>query len=174
MFQEVAMLQSQLEAKQRLTENLKYFNRHIGILQEEILTLKSQLYVKQKKSEDVKVFANLQEECPGLKLQLQNQAKCLEESKELNKLKDEYSKLGTKLRVRQNIMKKAEEMKVHTKILQEENFELKAQLELAQKQLGNSEVENQQYVKQLSELKDKERCDIAIQTNTVCRLLLKI
>ena len=109
------------------------------------------------------------------KLQRQNQAKYLEESKvPVNKHEDEYSKSGTKLRARRNISKNAEEMRVHTKILQEENFEIKAQLELAQKQLRNSEVENQQYVKQLSELKDKERCDIAIQTNMVCRLLLKI
>ena len=145
MFQEIALLQSQLEAKQTLKENLKYFYILIGTLQEEILTLKSQ-----------------------------NRAKYSEESKVLDKLKDEYSKLGTKLRARQNIIEKAEEMKVHTKILQEENFELKAQLEQTQKQLGNSEVENQQYIKQLSELKDKERCDIAIQTNMVCSLLLKI
>ena len=167
-----SMLKSQLVARQKLLENLKYLKIHTSILQQEILTLKSQLDVKErqlKKSEDVKVFTNLQEECAGLKLQLLSQVKYLEEFKvHANKLKEENSKLVTRLTARHKISKDVEDMKVRTNILQEENSELKSQLELTQDQLRVSETEKKHYINKYSALKDKERCDIAIQTDMVC------
>ena len=54
---------------------------------------------------------------------------------------------------RQKLFTDVNSMKVHTNVLQEENLDLKSQLETTKKQL--------------KKLKDKERCDIAIQTDMV-------
>ena len=86
MFQEVnSMLKSQLEAKQKIPDNVKYMILHTNKLQEEILTLKLQLDIRQKElenSKDVKIFTSLQEECFGLKSQLQNQVNYSKKLKE--------------------------------------------------------------------------------------------
>ena len=140
MFQEVST--TQFEAKQNISENLKYLKVHTTICQEDILTLKSQLDIKQNKSEDVKEFTNLQEEYAKLKLQLQNQVKY---SEELDQLEKKNSKLATQLG---EVLHNVEGLKVRTNILQGENSKLKVQLELTEKR--------------------KERCDIAIQTDMVC------
>ena len=167
MFQEVST--TQFDAKQNVSENLKYFKIHTSILQEEILTLKSQLDIKQNKLKDVKVFTNLQEECAKLKSQLQSQVKYSEKLKgHANLLKEENSKLATQSRVRGKILQDIEDLKVHTNILQEENSELKAQLKLTEQQLKNSELEKEQYINKHSQLEHKERCDIAIQADMVC------
>ena len=166
MLQEVnSMLKSQLEAKQKLPDNLKYMIIHTSKLQEEILTLKSKLDIRQKELEnsiDIKIFTDLQEECSGLKSQLQNQVK------ESEKLKEEKSKLATQLRAKQKIWKDIDDMKVCTKVLKEENSDLKSLLGITRKLLKNSEAERKQYFNKYSELRDKERHDIAIQTDMVC------
>ena len=170
--EENIMLQSQLEVKQNLPDNAEYIKMDTNILQDEIFKLKSQSEDKQKgleESEDVKVLTNLQEECSELKARLQNQVEYLEEFKRhTNMLKEENFKLSTQLKERHKILKGVEGMKVHTNILQEENSELKSQLELTQDQLRVSETEKKHYINKYSELKDKERCDIAIQTDMVC------
>ena len=173
MFHEVnSMLNSQLQATPKPPENVRDLKMYTNMLQQEVLTLQSQLDIKQRqleKSKDVKVFTSLQEECSGLKSQLQNQVKYIEEFKvHANMLKEENSKLATRLRARHKILKGVEDTKVQTKILQEENSELKSQLEVIQEQLKKSEVEKKHYINKYSELKDKERHDIAIQTDAVC------
>ena len=168
-FQEENFMFKQLKEKQKLIDNSKV---HTNALQGEILKLKSQLEAKQKQlenSEDAKIFTNLQEECSGLKSQLQKQVCCLEEFKvHANMLKEENSKLATRLRARLKIMKNVEDMKVRANTLEEENSELKSQLKVTQEQLKNSEVEKKQYVDKYAVLKDKERRDIASQTDMVC------
>ena len=169
-FQEkMSVFESETKVKQNILDSLEYMKVHNNVLQDEILKLKSQLEVKQKqleKSESVKVFTDLQEECSGLKSQLQKQVNCLEEFKvHANILEEEKLKLANQLKIRRKIWKDVEGMKVRTNSLQEENSELISQLEVTQKQLKNSELEKKQYI---DKLKDKERCDIAIQTDTVC------
>ena len=150
MFQEEnSIFTSPLKIKQ-VPENLD----DVKILQKENLKLKSQLEVKQKQLEnlgDAKTFNDLQEECTRLKLQLQSQSEKFEAH--ADKLKEEYSKLATRLMARQKLFTDVNSMKVHTNVLQEENLDLKSQLETTKKQL--------------KKLKDKERCDIAIQTDMV-------
>ena len=146
--EENSVLKSQLEVKQ-MPDNLDY----VKMLQKEIYKLNSQLEVKQKQlesSEDAEAFNSLQEECSGLKLQLQNQSEKFEAL--ANKLKEENSKLATQLKARQKLF--TDETKVRTNVLQEEIWDLQSQLEITKKQL--------------EKLKDKERCDIAIQTDMVC------
>ena len=170
MFQDnKSVLESQVEVKQG---GLEYMKVHTNVLQDEILKLKSQLEIKEKlleKSENVKVFMNLQEECSGLKSQLQKQVNCLKEFKvHADMLKEENFKLANQLKIRHKIWKDVESMKVRTNCLQEENSELKSQLEVTQKQLKNSEIQKKQYIDKYSELKDKEKLDVATQTDTVC------
>ena len=156
------MLKSQLEAKQKIPDNIKYMILHTNKLQEEILKLKSQLDIRQNElenSKDVKIFTSLQEECFGLKLQLQNQVNYSKELKEKN------LRLATQLGARRKIWKDIDDMKVCTNILKEENSELISQLEVTQEKLKNLEVEKKQNFKYSG---DKERCDIAIQTDMVC------
>ena len=144
-FQEkYSVLSSQLKVKQ-IPENLE----GVKILQKEILKLNSQLDVKQmqlESSEDAKAFNDLQEEYSRLRLQLEKFAA------HADKLKEKNSELTTKLRARQKLF--TDVKKVQMNVLQEENLDLKSQLEIAQKQL--------------KKLNDKERCDIAIQTDKVC------
>ena len=59
------------------------------------------------------------------------------------------------------------DLKAHIDALQEQNSDLQSQLEVKQKQLENSDVEKKQYIRKYRELKDKRRCDIAIQTDMV-------
>ena len=150
MFQEEnSVLPSPLKIKQ-IPEKLD----DVKILQKENLKLKSQLEIKQKQLEnlgDTKSFNDLQEECSRLKLQLQSQSENFKAH--ADKLKEENSKLATRLMGRQKLFTDAKSMKVHTNVLQEENLDLKSQLETVKKQL--------------KKLKDKERCDIAIQTDMV-------
>ena len=144
MFQEEnSVLTSPLQIKQ-IPEHLD----DVKILQKENLKLKSQLEVKQKQPEnlgDAKAFNDLQEECSRLKAHA-------------DKLKEENSKLATRLMARQKLFTDVNSMKVHTNVLQEENLDLKSQLETTKKQL--------------KKLKDKERCDIAIQTDMVCTYII--
>ena len=150
MFQEESsILTSPLKIKQ-IPEDL----HDVKILQKENLKLKSQLEVKQKQLEnlgDAKAFNNLQEEFSRLKLQLQSQSEKFEAH--TGKLKEENSNLATQLMARQKLFMEVNSMKVHTNILREENLELQSQLETTKEQL--------------KKLKDKERCDIAIQTDMV-------
>ena len=74
-------------------------------------------------------------------------------------------RLATQLGARRKIWKDIDDMKVCTNILKEENSELKSQLELTQEKLKNSEIEKKQNFQYSG---DKERCDIAIQTDMVC------
>ena len=162
MFQEENFVFEQLKVKQNMIDDLKVDN---NVLQDEILKSKLQLEAKQKQldnSEDVKRFTNLQKECSGLKSQLQKKVNRLEG------LKEENSKLATRLTARLKIMKNMEYMKVRANTLEEENSELKSQVKVTQEQLKNSEIEKKHYVDKYTELQDKERCDIAIQTDTVC------
>ena len=146
MFQEEnCILTSPLQIKQ-IPANLV----DVKILQKENLKLKSQLEVKQKQLEnlgDSKAFNDLQEEYSRLKLQSEKF------EAHADKLKEENSKLATRLMARQKLFTDVNSMKVHTNVLQEENLDLKSQLETTKKQL--------------KKLKDKERCDIAIQTDMV-------
>ena len=155
MFQgENSILTSPLKIKQ-IPENLD----DVKILQKENLKIKSQLEVTQKQLEnlgDAKAFNDLQEECSRLKLQLQSQSEKFEAH--ANKLKEENSKLATRLMARQKLFTDVNSMKVHTNALQEENLNLKSQLQITKKQL--------------KKLKDKERCDIAIQTDMVCTYVI--
>ena len=150
MFQEEnSILTSPLKIKQ-IPENLD----NVKILQKENLKLKSRLEVKQKQLEnlgDANAFNDLQEECSRLKLQLQSQSEKFEAH--ADKLKEENSKLATRLMARQKLFTDVKSMEVHTNVLQEENLDLKSQLETVKKQL--------------KKLKDKETCDIAIQTDMV-------
>ena len=148
--------------EQKMIHDLKV---HTSVLQDEILKSKLHLEAKQKQldnSEDVKIFTNLQEECSGLKSQLQKQVS------HANKLKKENSKLATRLRARLKIKKNMEDLKVRANTLEEENSELKSQVKVTREQLRNSEIEKKHYVDKYTELKDKERCDVAIQTDMVC------
>ena len=155
MFQkENSILTSPLKIKQ-IPENLD----DVKILQKENLKLKSQLKVKQKQLEnlgDAKAFNDLQEEYSRLKSLLQSQSEKFEAH--ADKLKEENSKLATRLMARQKLFTDVNSMKVHTNVLQEENLDLKSQLQATKKQL--------------KKLKDKERCDIAIQTDMVCTYVI--
>ena len=133
--------------------------------------LESQVKVKQNildSSEYMKVHTNvLQDEILKLKSQLEIQEKLLEKSenvKVFTNLQEECSGLKSQLEKQVN----------HLEELEEENFKLTNQLEIIQKQLKNLEVEKKQYIDKYSELKDKERCDIAIQTDTVCIVIRNI
>ena len=137
---------------------------HTDMLQEGIIKLKSQLEVKQKQiesSEDVKAFTSLQEECSRLKLRLQHQMEYATMPKEEN------SKLTIQSSRRQNILKGIDETKVRIGILEDEKSELESQLKVKIDELKISEVEKKQYIDKYSVLINKQRCDIAIQTNEV-------
>ena len=172
MFHEVnPMLNSQLEAKPKPPEKLRDLKMYTNMLQQENLTLKSQLDIKQRrleKSKDVKVLTSLQEDCSRLKSQLQNQVKYTENIKaQASVLEERNSKLVTQLSARNKIISKGVD-KVQTNILQNQYSELESQLKVAQERLKKLEVEKEHYINKYSELKDKERHDIAIQTDMVC------
>ena len=112
----------------------------------------SQFEVKQSQLESSGDGKALQKECFRLNLQLQNQSEKFEVL--ANKLEGKISRLAAQLKARQKLFTDVKSMKVHTNILQGENCGLKSQLEMTKKQL--------------EKLKDKERCDIAIQTDMVC------
>ena len=134
------------------------------MLQEEIIKLKSQLEVKQKQlesSEDIKAFTSLQEECSRLKLRLHHQVEYA------TMLKEEKSKLAIQFLRRQNILKGIDEAKIRIGILEDEKSELESQLKVKIEQLKTSEVEKQQYIDKYNVLINKQRCDVAIQTNEV-------
>ena len=80
---------------------------------------------------------------------------------------EEISKLKAQLKSLRKVTCDVDKMKVQANILQEENSDLKSQLEVAQTQLELLEK------KQYGRLKNEEGCSIALQKDTVCALCSK-
>ena len=109
------------------------------MLQENNYELKSQLEIKQKQLEDLEGYS--------------------EKLQDAIKVQEENSRLKTRLKVAQRAIQDLDDMKVNYNMLQETNSELKSQLAVRQKQLEGFE--------KYRELKDKEGCNIAVQTDMV-------